>query len=120
MNKECENCKFKEECSIEADKVEVNYGRCVPRDMLEIKKINIFIDLFSRKLSSRLIQKVGEGYVGWDVESCEGDLIKELQEDAARLSAFQRKEIDIAARAMFIYFIRDSVEAKIKEIADKE
>ena len=117
----CDICKFKEDCAMLeiAEKHGINVT-CNKWEELETSKINAAVDTFALKLKERLAEKVEEGYAGWDQETCMGGLILELQDDARRLSAFQRKEIDIATRAMFIYFIRESVEAKIKEIADKE
>lgn len=71
----------------------------------EIQLLISAVDEFAEKMKGRLIEKhVGEAYRGWNdpklKEKIEFDLHKQLSNDIR-----DHKEVDIANRAMFLYFL---------------
>jgi len=59
---------------------------------------------FYHQMITRLAQKVREGYTGWDGEYPLEHLIAEMEEDLGEITQVEKAAIDLACRAMFVYY----------------
>ena len=74
-------------------------------EKLELKTA---VDEFAREMIARAYEKAENGYRGWDDDAVYSThtLLNELTDDAYKLQNGKLKEIDIAIRAMFLWYRR--------------
>jgi len=75
---------------------------------LEKTKIDLAVDEFAKEMKRRLYMKIEKGYLGWNdprsSEKIERDLRGDFNQDLKNF-----RETDIAARAMFLFFINRNI-----------
>lgn len=72
----------------------------------EWKKLRRAVDDFAAAMKERLEDKLDEGYTGWADTWPVDKLEKEIEQDIYRLCNGEPQEIDIACRAMFLWYRR--------------
>lgn len=92
------------------------YGRHMDKKHIEeMNKICSVLSNFTEEMKKRLLEKLKLGYTGWNDPVMTGNLLCDLSEDVKVLtkdcSADSKKLlIDIANRAMMLYFLDDASE----------
>jgi len=92
-----------------------------PEQAEEEEKLRSAAYFFEREIVGHVIRKAREGNRGWAKEYPWSELCAEIQQDAAWLQSRYasdvgaiRKTINIAARAMFLFYRADHIEEDMK------
>jgi hypothetical protein len=69
--------------------------------------------MFARRMKAKLIDKVVEGFKGWDEPGLDDSIADRLWQICGETNdiGFRGQEVDIANLAMFLYFLHQKEEA---------
>jgi hypothetical protein len=76
----------------------------------EEQKLCKAADDFNEAIKERLLQKAREGYTGWDGDYPAAHLAAEIRQDTRTSDNGKSKAVDIGARAMMLWFRKESTE----------
>jgi hypothetical protein len=97
--------------SCDIDDKELPFNWSAPEEQARIFKA---IDEFSGKMKARLTEKIADGYGGWNSQTMKKQILNKLFSDIeilkcwdieADVPPYKERFVDIANRAMMLYFL---------------